>query len=218
MTLRDDIFNAREVRARALRVLPQDDPAGVFARTQGHLPGDFELNPGISTKPGTSLKPAAVLVPIIAKPSHASVLLTQRSKDLPSHAGQVSFPGGKIDAGDKTLLDTALRETEEEVGLARDFVEVLGFLDPYETGTGYRILPVVGLVKPGFTLKAEPGEVDDIFEVPLAHLMSPDNHQVHAQTFSGVERRFHAMSYQDRFIWGATAGILKNLYNRLYKV
>ena len=218
MTIQVDIFTAEEIRARARRVLAQDDPAGVFARNGDQMPSDFELNPGSKNKPDTMLKPAAVLVPIINQTSHASVLLTQRSQHLPTHAGQVSFPGGKIDAQDKTPLEAALRETEEEVGLARDLVEILGFLDPYETGTGYRILPVVGLIEPGFTLRAEPGEVDEIFEVPLAHLMSPENHEIHARTFSGIERHFHAMAYEDRFIWGATAGILKNLYNRLYRV
>ena len=161
------------------------------------------------------VRPAAVLIPIIDHPQ-PTVLLTQRSAELNDHAGQISFPGGKIDAADASPLDAALREAEEEVGLAREFVEPIGYLDLYGTAFGFRILPTVARVKPGFTLKINEGEVVDAFEVPLAFLMNPENHQIHAKEFRGMERSYYAMPYAERYIWGATAGILRVLYERIY--
>jgi 8-oxo-dGTP pyrophosphatase MutT (NUDIX family) len=161
------------------------------------------------------VRPAAVLIPVVDR-SDPTVLLTQRSPHLSSHAGQISFPGGKIDATDESPLDAALREAEEEVGLAREFVEPVGYLDLYGTAFGFRILPTVARVKPGFTLKINESEVVDAFEVPLAFLMNPENHQIHTKEFRGLERSYYAMPFAERYIWGATAGILRVLYERIY--
>jgi 8-oxo-dGTP pyrophosphatase MutT (NUDIX family) len=161
------------------------------------------------------VRPAAVLIPVVDRPQ-PTVLLTQRSAHLNDHAGQISFPGGKIDATDASPLDAALREAEEEVGLTREFVDPIGYLDLYGTSFGFRILPTVARVKPGFTLRINAAEVDDAFEVPLAFLMDPVNHQVHSKEFRGIERSYYAMPFAERYIWGATAGILRVLYERIY--
>jgi 8-oxo-dGTP pyrophosphatase MutT (NUDIX family) len=161
------------------------------------------------------VRPAAVLIPVVDHPQ-PTVLLTQRSPHLNNHAGQISFPGGKIDATDASPLDAALREADEEVGLKREFVEPIGYLDLYGTAFGFRILPTVARVKPGFKLKLNASEVDDAFEVPLAFLMNPENHQIHSKEFRGMERSYYAMPFAERYIWGATAGILRVLYERIY--
>jgi 8-oxo-dGTP pyrophosphatase MutT (NUDIX family) len=161
------------------------------------------------------VRPAAVLIPVVDHPQ-PTVLLTQRSPHLNNHAGQISFPGGKIDATDASPLDAALREADEEVGLKREFVEPIGYLDLYGTAFGFRILPMVARVKPGFKLKLNASEVDDAFEVPLAFLMNPENHQIHSKEFRGMERSYYAMPFAERYIWGATAGILRVLYERIY--
>jgi len=160
------------------------------------------------------IRPAAVLIPVV---DHAqpTVLLTLRAAHLNDHAGQIAFPGGKIDATDASPLEAALREAEEEVGLSRDFVEPIGYLDLYGTGFGFRILPTVARVRPGFALQINQAEVDDAFEVPLAFLMDPANHQVHSKEFRGVQRSYYAMPFAQRYIWGATAGILRVLYERI---
>jgi 8-oxo-dGTP pyrophosphatase MutT (NUDIX family) len=160
------------------------------------------------------VRPAAVLIPVVDHPQ-PTVLLTQRSAHLNDHAGQISFPGGKIDATDASPLDAALREAEEEVGLKREFIEPIGYLDLYATGFGFRILPTVARVKPGFRLSINRAEVDDAFEVPLAFLMDPANHQLHSKEFRGMERLYYAMPFAERYIWGATAGILRVLYERI---
>jgi 8-oxo-dGTP pyrophosphatase MutT (NUDIX family) len=180
-------------------------------------PSDFDLNPDIAPDDAaaTALRPAAVLVPVIRRPE-LSLLFTQRTDHLPSHAGQIAFPGGKVEAFDAGPQATALREAMEEIGLKASYVEPLGYLDSYRTGTGYRITPVVALVDPGFTLTLDPDEVVDAFEVPLSFLMDTRNHQVHVRQLGGKERRFYAMPYGDRFIWGATAGILRNMHERLF--
>ena len=144
------------------------------------------------------------------------VLLTQRSEHLSNHAGQISFPGGKIDATDASPLDAALREADEEVGLTRDFIEPIGYLDLYGTAFGFRILPTVARVKPDFTLTINPGEVTETFEVPLAFLMTPANQQRHSREWNGIQREYYAIPFGDRYIWGITAGILRNLYDRIY--
>ena len=160
------------------------------------------------------IRPAAVLIPIVDHPE-PTVLLTQRSPHLADHAGQIAFPGGKIEAADATPRDTALREAEEEIGLNRRFVEPLGYLGVYGTSFGFRILPTVALVKPGFSLQINHSEVDDTFEVPLSFLMNPQNHQIHSREFRGMERSYYAMPFAERYIWGATAGILRVLYERI---
>jgi 8-oxo-dGTP pyrophosphatase MutT (NUDIX family) len=161
------------------------------------------------------IRPAAVLIPVVDHPQ-PTVLLTQRAAHLNDHAGQISFPGGKIDATDASPLDAALREAEEEIGLSREFVEPIGYLDLYGTSFGFRILPAVARVRPGFKLRINHAEVDDAFEVPLAFLMNPANHQVHSKEFRGMERSYYAMPFEQRYIWGATAGILRVLYERIY--
>ena len=174
------------------------------------LGSDFSLNGVIPTP--TSFRPAAVLVPLVRHAAGMTVLLTQRTEDMPSHAGQIAFPGGRKQTEDADAKATALRETEEEVGLSRTFVQVIGAVDPYRTGTGYEITPVVGIVTPGFTIHADPREVADVFEVPLSHFLDAQNHRIDSRVYQGRERRFYAMPYGDRYIWGATAGMLKNLH------
>jgi 8-oxo-dGTP pyrophosphatase MutT (NUDIX family) len=160
------------------------------------------------------IRPAAVLIPLVDR-KEPTVLLTQRAAHLADHAGQIAFPGGKIDAMDASPLDAALREAEEEIGLDRAFVHPIGYLGVYGTGFGFRILPTVARVQPGFALNINHSEVDDAFEVPLAFLMDPANHQLHSKEFRGMERSYYAMPYAERYIWGATAGILRILYERI---
>jgi 8-oxo-dGTP pyrophosphatase MutT (NUDIX family) len=161
------------------------------------------------------IRPAAVLIAVVEH-AEPTVLLTLRSAHLNDHAGQIAFPGGKIDPTDASPLDAALREAEEEVGLDRKLVEPIGYLDLYGTGFGFRILPTLARVKPGFELTLNASEVDDAFEVPLAFLMNPANHQLHSKEFRGAPRSFYAMPFEERYIWGATAGILRVLYERIY--
>lgn len=177
---------------------------------QAPLGSDFSLN-GVVPTP-TTFRPAAVLVPLVRREPGITVLLTQRTEDMPSHAGQIAFPGGRRQDEDVDAVATALRETEEEVGLARRFVEVIGPVDHYRTGTGYEITPIVGIVTPGFTTHADPREVADVFEVPLEHFLDERNHRIQSRVWQGRERRFYAMPYGDRYIWGATAGMMKNLH------
>ena len=161
---------------------------------------------------------ASVLVPLVVRDEGLTVLLTQHADHVSDHAGQISFPGGRREPEDADAAATALREAREEVGLAPERVEVLGAMPEYLTGTGFRVTPVVGLVHPPFTLEADKLEVADIFEVPLAFLMNPANHEVRLFRWEGGERRFFAMPYPNGesaghyFIWGATAGMLRNLY------
>jgi 8-oxo-dGTP pyrophosphatase MutT (NUDIX family) len=162
------------------------------------------------------IRPAAVLVPIVDHPE-PTVLLTQRTKDLSDHPGQISFPGGKIDKGDADPLASALREADEEIGLDKAHVEPLGYLDLYMTTLGYRIVPVVARVKPGFALKLNTSEVDNTFEVPLAFLMDQANVQRHARDWQGLTRHYYAITFGERYIWGVTAGILRNLHERIYR-
>ena len=163
------------------------------------------------------LRRAAVLVPIVQRPTGLTVLLTQRTEHLTNHAGQVSFPGGRAEEDDSSPIETALRETEEEIGLTRRHVEIIGVLPDHVTASAYIVTPVVGLVTPPFDLTAESNEVADIFEVPLTFLMDGMNHQ--RMSFDlpdgGGRRSFYAMPYERFFIWGATAGMLRNLFHLL---
>jgi 8-oxo-dGTP pyrophosphatase MutT (NUDIX family) len=160
------------------------------------------------------IRPAAVLIAVVDHPQ-PTVILTQRSAHLNDHAGQIAFPGGKIDPTDASPLDAALREADEEIGLTREFIDPIGYLDLYGTSFGFRIVPTVARVRPGFTLRVSAAEVDDVFEVPLAFLMDPANHQLHSKAFRGVDRTYYAMPFEERYIWGATAGILRVLYERI---
>ncbi|NEX60492.1 CoA pyrophosphatase [Noviherbaspirillum galbum] len=160
--------------------------------------------------------PAAVLMPIVQREEGMTLLLTQRTAHLNDHAGQVSLPGGRVDESDTTVFETALRETEEEVGLHRRHIDILGTLPDYFTGTGFQVTPVVALVEPPFELRADPFEVAEIFEVPLSFLMDGANHQRRAIEFPGGGTRvFYSMPYDRFFIWGATAGMLRNLFHFL---
>lgn len=158
---------------------------------------------------------AAVLIPLLLKEDGLSVLLTQRTNHLRDHAGQISFPGGRMDPGDTGPNDTALRESEEEIGLERSRVEIIGHMPQYLTVSGYSVTPVVGLVQAQAEYVLDEFEVADVFEVPLRFLMDPANHQVRMWQSEQGSRRFYAMPYENRFIWGATAGMLRNLYHLL---
>lgn len=176
------------------------------------LSGHFVQEDGVDDQP---LTPAAVLFPIVLRDSGQTVLLTQRTAHLRDHAGQISFPGGRVEAEDLSPSHTALRETEEEIGLPRERIEILGFLPEYRTGTGFRVTPVVALVLPPFDLRPDPFEVAEVFEVPLAFLLDPANHQQHSLHYRGALRNYFAMPYGDYFIWGATAGMIRSLSERL---
>jgi len=197
------------------------DRTYIFNQITGHTPGiaasrgDHDLNPGML--PGEKLTAAAVLVPLVLRAEGIMMLFTRRTDDMATHAGQVSFPGGHIDAIDNSPEDAALRETEEEVGLDRKHIEVIGRLDTYKTRTGFSVIPVVGLVTPPFEISPDPSEVAEVFEVPLAFLMDPANHERHSREFKGATREFYAMPYNGHFIWGATAGMVVNLYDVLTK-
>ncbi|MGB0682053.1 MAG: CoA pyrophosphatase [Magnetovibrionaceae bacterium] len=175
--------------------------------------GDHEFHPEMY--PEKPLRGAAVLVPIVDRSSGLTVLFTRRTDHLHHHAGQISFPGGRVEDADRSAIDTALRETEEECGLDRERIEILGQLDDYVTRTGFRVTPVVGLVATPFDLSPDSFEVAEVFEVPLAFLLDPANHQRAHRLVAGEKRYFHAMPYQDYYIWGATAGMLKSLYATL---
>ncbi len=191
-------------------------PPGLFDPNVPVTRGDLDLDPSVWERAGVAAtKPAAVLVPVVDRPE-PGVILTMRTAELPNHAGQIAFPGGKIDQGDQGPLAAALREAQEEVGLDPHLVEPLGFLDLYLTFSGFRILPVVARVAPGYKLTLNASEVADAFEVPLDFLMGPENHQRHSRDWKGIQRHYYAMPYQERYIWGVTAGILRNLYERVY--
>ncbi len=161
-------------------------------------------------------KTAAVLVPVLAREPEATVLLTLRTSHLKAHGGQISFPGGKIEASDATPVETAIREAEEEAGIPPSFVTALSLLDLHNTGTGFRIIPVLAVVDPGFEPVLHPGEVEEAFEVPLSFLMAQEHHLRHLREWKGARVLFYSIEYERHFIWGATAAILRNLYERLY--
>ena len=181
------------------------------------LRGDHALNAGSWTLPdGTPPRIAAVLIPIVAHPGGPTVLLTERAASLRQHSGQIAFPGGKMDPEDATPRATALREAQEEIGLEPALVRHLGYLDAYLSGTNYFIVPVLGLVAPGFRLAINRSEVESVFEVPLSFLLDEANHELHAREWRGAVRSYYAMPFGDRYIWGVTAGILRNLHERLH--
>jgi 8-oxo-dGTP pyrophosphatase MutT (NUDIX family) len=192
-------------------------PRRVFANVRARLsfePGDEIVE--LPARLGALPRPAAVLVGLVAHPGEVRVLLTRRSTALRVHSGQIAFPGGRIDPTDESAIAAALREAQEEIGLDPRHVEPLGILGPYTTGTGFRIVPVVARLAPPFALAINPHEVEDAFEVPFAFLMNAANHAILEREMDGERRSFYAMPYAERYIWGVTAGILRNLYERLY--
>jgi len=201
-------------RARARLTLAV--PAALTDASAPATRGDLDLDPAMWERAGVAAtRPAAVLIPVVDR-AQPSVILTLRTSELTSHAGQIAFPGGKIDKTDDGPLAAALREAREEIGLEARLIEPLGFLDLYFTFSGFRILPVVARVAPTYKLTLSPSEVADAFEVPLAFLMAPANHQRQSRDWKGIQRQYYAMPYGERYIWGVTAGILRNLYERLY--
>jgi 8-oxo-dGTP pyrophosphatase MutT (NUDIX family) len=210
-------LSAEEFFSRVRARLTLDVPLGLTDASVTPARGDHDADPVMQkiaeVRP---IRPAAVLVPIVDHPE-PTVLLTQRAQHLPDHPGQVSFPGGKIDKGDTDPRASALRETEEEIGLDRAHIEPIGYLDLYMTTLGYRIVPVIARVKPGFSLKLNVSEVDSTFEVPLAFLMDQNNVQRHSRESQGMIRHYYAFTFGERYIWGVTAGILRNLHERIYR-
>jgi 8-oxo-dGTP pyrophosphatase MutT (NUDIX family) len=211
-TLADDVFS--RVRAR----LTLDVPLSLTDPTLPPERGDHDIDNESRRKlaEGRS-RPASVLIPIVDRGHEPTVLLTQRAAHLPDHAGQIAFPGGKIDADDASPAHAALREAREEIGLGADHIDPLGYLDIYQTTTGYRILPVVARVAPGFSLTLNLGEVDEAFEVPLAFIVDPANIRRQSREWKGMIRHYYEMPFGDRYIWGVTAGILKNFHDRLFR-
>lgn len=201
-------FSVADFRARAAH---ENGP-----RPEGDY-GDHGLNPDMrSVIVRPDLREAAVLIPVVEREGGANVILTKRTETLRSHAGQVAFPGGRMDATDPSPEFTALRETEEEIGLGPEFVEVVGRMPDYVSGSGFRIAPVLSVVRPGFFLTINRDEVDDAFEVPLSFLMDPANHRRESRMWQDRERFYYAMPFGERRIWGVTAGIIRALYERLY--
>jgi 8-oxo-dGTP pyrophosphatase MutT (NUDIX family) len=201
-------FSALDFRRRVERERePEPDPDY----------GDHRFNPGFGHLiRRDNLRDAAVLIPVVDHGDEASVILTKRTEKLRNHSGQVAFPGGRIDPTDPTPEFAALRETVEEIGLGEDHVEVVGRMPDYVAGSGYRIAPVLGIVRPGFHLTINPHEVDTAFEVPLRFLMDPANHHQSSRMWNDKEWVFYDMPYGGQRIWGVTAGIIRTLYERLY--
>ena len=202
----------RAARSAGLRLSREDIAAKL--RTMGVLLPDAHM-PRYRHPPDRVPVPAAVLVPMVNHPDGLTLMFTQRTAHLNDHAGQISFPGGRTDADDADAIATALRETEEEIGLHRRHVQVIGRLPDYDILTGFRVTPIVGWVEPPFDLKPDPFEVADVFEVPLEFLLDPGNHQRHRDEVKGRIRHYYSMPYAGRNIWGATAGMVFTLYQAL---
>jgi 8-oxo-dGTP pyrophosphatase MutT (NUDIX family) len=207
----------RDFFERARKALTLEVPPALTDHAlTGFARGDLDLDQTLWDEAGVkATRPAAVLVGIVDHPE-PSVLLTMRTSDLPSHAGQIAFPGGKIDPGDETPLAAAMREADEEIGLDGALIDPIGYLDLYLTFTGFRILPVVARVIPNYDLRINASEVADAFEVPLAFVMDKANHARKSRDWKGVTRHYYEMPFGERYIWGVTAGILRNLYEKIY--
>lgn len=200
-------FSAGDFVSRVRRWQPDDD----------RVSGDHVLNPEFTqAMVSAKMRDAAVLVPVVDHGSEATLLLTRRADSLRKHSGQIAFPGGAIDPQDGTAEKAALREANEEIGLVEKQAEIIGHMPRYLTGSGFSITPVLAVVNTPLDLRLNPDEVADIFEVPLSFLMNPANHRRESRLFNGKERFYYAMPYQERFIWGITAGIIRGLYERLY--
>jgi 8-oxo-dGTP pyrophosphatase MutT (NUDIX family) len=206
-----DVDSACE--SAALRPLDRSALAARLARAADHLHTyEHDVWHQQSLPAGQRVKHAAVLVPLVERSDGAHVVFTQRTSHLHDHAGQISFPGGRVEPEDRDRVDTALRETEEEIGLPRSEIEVLGTLPDHEMQSGFCITPVVGWIRPPYRTEPDSFEVQDIFEVPLAHFLTPANYQRRRYAFEGLDRRYLAIPYRGRYIWGATAAMLYSLY------
>jgi 8-oxo-dGTP pyrophosphatase MutT (NUDIX family) len=207
-------FTIDDLRARRDRL---HAPDARDMRPRLHA-GDHVTDPTLASfLDGVTLRDAAVLVPVTTRPAGAAVMLTRRTDTLAAHAGQIAFPGGKIDPSDTGPVMAALREAEEEIGLDARLVEPLGMLDPYISNSGYRIYPVVAVVEPDAPVTPNPDEVADVFEVPLAFLMTPGNHLLEQRRWRGIDRRYYAMPYENWRIWGVTAGIIRLMHDQVYR-
>jgi 8-oxo-dGTP pyrophosphatase MutT (NUDIX family) len=204
-----DFFSRAQARLRL------DVPPALNDHRMEAKRGDLDLDPTLWKQAGVkATRPAAVLIPVVDR-AEPQVLLTVRT-ELPSHPGQIAFPGGKIDPHDTSPAEAAMREATEEIGLARSLIHPIGYLDLYLTFSGYRILPTVARVEPDYKLMLCEAEVADAFEVPLAFLMDAQNHALHSRDWKGVTRKYYAMPFGERYIWGVTAGIVRNLYEKVY--
>lgn len=193
---------------------PIDSLMAALART-GPGSSDFDLNPGTVLPEGRKLRPAGVLVPVTLAHGAPRVILTKRSSALKHHPGQIAFPGGKQDEGDRDVIAAALREAEEEIGLQRDLPRVLGTLPAHETVTAFTVTPVVAVVERAFDIRPEPGEVEEVFSVPLAHLMRPENYSIQSRRWRGQRRHYFTVPFGPYYIWGATARMLRGLAERM---
>jgi 8-oxo-dGTP pyrophosphatase MutT (NUDIX family) len=211
-----DSAPAADFFARARARLSLQVPAALYDPQAPARRGDLDLDPDLWRRAGVAAtKPAVVLVPVVAR-AEPTVLLTQRTADMPSHPGQIAFPGGGIQPADASPTAAALREAREEIGLDPANIDPIGYLDLFLTFSGFRILPLVARVAADHALTLNRREVSEAFEVPLAFLMTPTNHQYLKRDWKGIERHYYAMPYADRYIWGITAGILRNMYERIY--
>jgi 8-oxo-dGTP pyrophosphatase MutT (NUDIX family) len=204
------IYSAQEFRSKAIT-------SAVPLAAAAPPPGSRAIDRCVTTDQAPRLRHAAVLVPVVDRGACATVLLTRRAEHLPNHAGQIAFPGGKIEPGDASPVAAAIREAHEEIGLSPHHVEPVGLLDGFETGTGFHVVPVLSVVYDCGGLTPNEREVCEIFEVPLDFLMTEDNHQRHRAVWRGAEREYYAIPYGDRFMWGATARILRDIYERFYR-
>jgi 8-oxo-dGTP pyrophosphatase MutT (NUDIX family) len=207
-------FEYRQKIAKAVSLELPSEQVLYSERGQG---GDFQLNPVLlELHKNRNLPLATVLIGVVEYEEAPRVILTRRSENLKKHSGQVAFPGGKVDDTDPSPLDAVLRETEEEIGLTSGYIDIAGYLQTFETGSGFLVLPVVGYVRPGFELKINTEEVADVFEVPLNFLMNRGNHNIKQDVWNGQLRSYYSMSHEQHHIWGVTAGILRNLSERAF--
>lgn len=207
-------FEYRQNIAKAVSPELPSEQVLYSERGQG---GDFQLNPVLlELHKNRNLPLATVLIGVVEYEEAPRVILTRRSENLKKHSGQVAFPGGKVDDTDPSPLDAVLRETEEEIGLTSGYIDIAGYLQTFETGSGFLVLPVVGYVRPGFKLKINTEEVADVFEVPLNFLMNRENHNIKQDVWNGQLRSYYSMSHEQHHIWGVTAGILRNLSERAF--